>query len=149
MQSTNPPVDKRTADKQPIDLLRNVEGHRTTVRRVRELLAGERDPSQVKAGDFFTAIEYVRDETDTELVLYSESRHDDAPDTATIRSLGDMGLWCIVAGWSERVGYSREKIARFDVEESLRFAQADDPVPELLELEAAKRRVKAFAAAHE
>ena len=131
-----------------MDLLREVEEYRTTVRRIRELLEGKRDPSQVKAGDWFATIEYVRRETDTELVLYSESRRDDAPDEAVIRSLGDMGLWCIVAGWSERAGYSVDKIARFDVEESLRFRQSDDPVPELLELEEAKRRAKAFAEDH-
>jgi len=150
MSTKSPDADKRTDDNQPdaLELIREVERHRTTVRRIRELLEGERDPSQVKAGDWFTTIEYVRDETGVELVLYTENRYDDAPDSAKITSLGDDGLWCIVAGWAENVGFSRDKIAKFDVEESFRFAQTGDSVPELLDLETAKQRVKAFAADH-
>ncbi|WP_455448152.1 hypothetical protein [Natrinema thermotolerans] len=125
-----------------------MEGYRTTVRRIRELLEGERDLSEIKPGDWFAAIEYVREETGVELVLYREDRYADAPDSAKITSLGDDGLWCIVAGWSERAGFSRDKIAKFDMEESMRFAQSDDPVPELLPLAEAKRRAKAFAEAH-
>lgn len=136
---------KRTARNDVISLLREVEGHRTTVRRIRELLEGDRNPSQVHAGDWFTTIEYVRDETNIELVLYTETRYADQPDEAMIRSLGDYGLWCIVAGWSERTGFSRDKIARLDVEDSFRFAQSGDPVPKLLPLKEAKRRMKAFA----
>ena len=139
---------QKRIDHKPTDavaLLRQVEGHRTTVRRVRELLEGERDPSQLKAGDWFAAIEYVRRETGVELVLYRETRTDNAPDSAKITSLGDDGLWCIIAGWSERAGFTRKKIAKFDVEESFRFTQSSDPVPELLPLTDAKARTKAFA----
>ncbi len=142
--------DKRTADKSTdaIALLRDVEGSRTTVRRVRELLEGDRELPEVKPGDWFATIEYVRDDLDTELVLYHEHRYDDAPDEARITSLGDNGLWCIIAGWSERAGFSRDKIAKFDVEDSFRFTQSSDSVPKLLELDEAKRRVKAFATTH-
>lgn len=149
MQTTNATADKRTARNCPdsLALIRQVERNRSTVRRVRELLEGTRDASELKLGDWFTTIEYVREETGVELVLYCEHRYTDAPDEARITSLGDDGLWCIVAGWSERAGYTRDKIAKFDIEESFRFAQSGDSVPELLTLEDAKARVKAFAEA--
>jgi len=104
--------------------------------------------SAVKSGDYFTAIEYVRDELGVELVLYQEHEYADHADEARITSLSDDGLWSIIAGWSERAGFSTTKIARWDVEESFCFAQSDDPVPELLALDEAKRRAKAFAAEH-
>lgn len=116
-------VDKHTDDStDSLGLIRQAERHRTTVRRIRELLDGTRNLSQIKAGDWFTTIEYVRDETNTELVLYNEHRYADAAYEARITSFGDDGIWCIVAGWSERAGYTHDKMARWNVEESFRSA---------------------------
>ncbi len=147
MQATNASADKRTDD-QPtpaVDLLRTVEGSRTTVRRVREYLEGDRDATDVKHTDWFTTLEYVRDETDVELVLYSETDTADSTQ-AKITSLSDDGLWAIIAGWSARAGYSVDKYPRHEVEEGFRFGQID---ADLVALAEAKRRAKRFAAAHE
>jgi len=147
MHTKTPSADKRTDDQPPaaLSLLRAVEGSRTTVRRVREYLEGDRDATDVKHTDWFTTLEYVRSETDTELVIYTET--DTAGSTqAKITSLSDDGLWAIIAGWSARAGYSVDKYPRHEVGEGFRFGQLE---ADLVALAEAKRRAKRFAAAHE
>lgn len=142
MEATTYRTEKGTdATPSPLALLRRVEGNRTTVRRVRECLEGQRTPQTVKHTDWLTAFEYVRDETGVELVFYSEVDHDDSRQVS-IKSLHDDGRQVIIAGWSARIGYSVTTMKRREFEEGMRFTYS---TPTLLPLAEAKERAHAFA----
>lgn len=138
-------TDGKPHDDEPIDLIRQVERHRNTVRRVREALERKRVPRKIKKGDWFTTIEYIRDELGVELVLNCQSEREDAADQALMISLHYNCLWAVLAGWAETAGYSVNKMPHWEAEESFRF---DSVLPTVLTLEDAKARVDDFVAAH-
>ncbi|MFC7216443.1 hypothetical protein ACFQO4_20505 [Saliphagus sp. GCM10025334] len=126
-------------DGEPLELIRRAEKSRTTVRRIRELLEGDRCVSTIKQGDWFATVEHVRDETGVDLVLYSENRYG-----ASVKGLDESGLWVVSASFDERVGFGKSKRPRWDVEDGLTFFQPNDPHPEYCRLEDAKARLEQF-----
>lgn len=134
-------TDANRDTRRTLELIRSVERNRSKVRRVREVLEGDRDPRNCKKDDWLATLEYVRDGTDTELVLYTEIDYDDYPKTVRIIALHDNGRQTIRAGWSEIGGRFASKASRREEQERFRFSTW---VPTMIPLEEAKARAKAF-----
>ncbi|MFP8891821.1 hypothetical protein ACLI4U_18925 (plasmid) [Natrialbaceae archaeon A-CW2] len=129
-------AEQKGIDASPLELIKRAERSRTTVRRVREYLEGDRCISEVQKGDWFATLEYVREETGVELALFSEY------DTVRLQALDDSGLWVLQATYNDVTGYSTNKRPRWDVEEGFAFRQSGDHGPEIVRLETAKQRFR-------
>lgn len=151
MSTTHRP--KTDADDKPTveELLARAESGRTRVSRILEHVRDDRTPDRVHHKDWFATLEHVKTETNVDLVLYSESTHEDAPDSAKILAVDDQYGRIIHCGWSEYSGEFQKPTYqnRDDVEEGFRFYQSGDETPEILRLEDAKDQLREFAAAHE